>query len=93
MVGMRNARRIALVAPTASDARGVMVEGESGLLSVGPPGERPDYEPSKHLLTWSNGAIATTYSADEPDACAAHSTISPGAMNWRRGATRRLGTC
>ena len=67
MVGMRKARRIALVAPTAADARGVMVEGESGLLSIGPPEERPDYEPSKHLLTWPNGAIATTYSADEPD--------------------------
>jgi predicted phage terminase large subunit-like protein len=61
------ARRIALVAPTASDVRGVMVEGESGLLSIGPPEQRPDYEPSKHLLTWPNGAIATTYSADEPD--------------------------
>jgi predicted phage terminase large subunit-like protein len=61
------ARRIALVAPTAADVRAVMVEGESGLLSIAPPEERPDYEPSKHLLTWPNGAIATTYSADEPD--------------------------
>ncbi len=61
------ARRIALVAPTAADARAVMVEGESGLLSIGPPDDRPDYEPSKHLLSWPNGAIATTYSADEPD--------------------------
>jgi phage terminase large subunit-like protein len=51
MVGMRRARRIALVAPTAADVRAVMVEGESGLLSLGPPDERPDYEPSKHLLT------------------------------------------
>jgi phage terminase large subunit-like protein len=42
----RLARRIALVAPTALDARAVMVEGESGLLSVGPLGERPHYEPS-----------------------------------------------
>ena len=54
------ARRVALVAPTAADARGVMLEGESGLLEIGPPDERPDYEPSKHLLTWPNGAIATT---------------------------------
>jgi phage terminase large subunit-like protein len=55
------------VAPTALDARNVMVEGESGLLSIGPAAERPDYEPSLHRLTWHNGAIATTYSADEPD--------------------------
>lgn len=61
------ARRIALVAPTALDARGVMVEGESGLLSIGPEEERPDYEPSLHRLTWPNGAVATLFSADEPD--------------------------
>ena len=61
------ARRVALVAPTALDARNVMVEGESGLMAVAPPYDRPEYEPSKHRLTWRNGAIATTYSADEPD--------------------------
>jgi predicted phage terminase large subunit-like protein len=61
------ARHIALVAPTAADVRAVMVEGESGLLSVGPPERQPDYEPSNHVLIWPNGAIATTYSADEPD--------------------------
>ena len=36
-VGAHTARRIALVAPTAADARDVMVEGESGLLAIGPP--------------------------------------------------------
>ena len=60
-------RRIALVAATAADARDVMVEGESGLLAVGHETERPVYEPSKRRLTWPNGAIATTYSADEPE--------------------------
>jgi predicted phage terminase large subunit-like protein len=60
-------RRIALVAPTAGDARDVMVEGESGILAIGLPQERPLYEPSKRRLTWPNGAIATTYSADEPE--------------------------
>ncbi len=60
-------RRVALVAPTAADARDVMVEGESGVLSIGLPQERPHYEPSKRRLTWPNGAIATTYSADEPE--------------------------
>jgi phage terminase large subunit-like protein len=61
------ARRIALVAPTAADARDVMVEGESGLLAIHPDAERPRYESSKRRLTWPNGAIATTYSADEPE--------------------------
>src|SRR5207245_10824571 len=59
--------RTALVAPTAADARDVMVEGESGLLAIGPPQQRPQYEPTKRRLTWPNGAIATTYSADEPE--------------------------
>src|SRR6516165_2657641 len=60
-------RRIALVGPTAADARNVMVEGSSGILAISPVPERPLYEPSKRRLTWPNGAIATTYSADEPE--------------------------
>lgn len=59
-------RRIALVAETAADARDVMVEGESGLLASSPPWDMPRYEPSKRRVTWPNGAIATTYSADKP---------------------------
>lgn len=68
--------RIALVAPTAGDARDVMVEGPSGILSVcwandrdneGNLTGRPHYEPSKRRLTWENGAMAVVYSADEPD--------------------------
>lgn len=61
------ARRIALVGTTSADVRDVMVEGESGLLAISPPKFRPDYQPSKRRLTWPNGAIATTYSADKPD--------------------------
>jgi len=61
------ARRIALVAETAADARDVMVEGESGLLAVHPPAFRPLFEPSKRRLTWPNGARATLYNAIEPD--------------------------
>src|SRR5229473_8702547 len=66
-VGAHTARRIALVAPTEADARDVMVEGESGLLAIAPAADRPLYEPSKRRLTWPNGAVATTYSADEPE--------------------------
>ena len=61
------ARRIALVAETAADARDVLVEGESGLLAVHPPEYRPLYEPSKRRLTWPNGATATLYNAVQPD--------------------------
>jgi phage terminase large subunit-like protein len=70
------ATRVGLIGPTASDARDVMVEGESGLLAVcwsgdrthaGEPLGRPSYEPSKRRLTWSNGAVATLFSAEEPE--------------------------
>ena len=61
------ARRIALVGATAADVRDVMVEGPGGLMAVCPPGSRPRYEPSRRRLTWPNGAVATTYSAEEPE--------------------------
>lgn len=68
--------RGALIAPTAADARDVMIEGESGLLSCCWEGDvdhrgqlmgRPIYEPSKRRVKWANGAIVTAYSADEPE--------------------------
>lgn len=59
--------RIALVGSTAADVRDTMIEGESGLLRIFPPNEIPKYEPSKRRVTFRNGAIATAYSADEPD--------------------------
>jgi phage terminase large subunit-like protein len=59
--------RGALVAATAADARDVVIEGESGLLAVFPTHQRPVYEPSKRRITFHTGAIATLYSADEPE--------------------------
>lgn len=53
-----------------------MVEGESGLLAVCWAGDksangemlgRPSYEPSKRRVTWANGAVATLFSAEEPE--------------------------
>jgi phage terminase large subunit-like protein len=66
-VASGQASRIALAAATAADARDVLVEGESGILAVAPPWFRPIYEPSKRKLTWPNGAIGMTFSAEEPD--------------------------
>jgi phage terminase large subunit-like protein len=59
--------RVALVGATAADVRDTMIEGESGLLAVFPPEERPRYEPSKRRVTFHNGATASAFSADEPD--------------------------
>jgi phage terminase large subunit-like protein len=60
-------RRIALVGPTVADVRDVMVEGESGLLRVTPPGERPLFQPSRRRVVWPNGAEAHLYSAEQPE--------------------------
>lgn len=59
--------RIALVGETAADARKVMVEGESGILSISPPDFMPEYSPANRQLTWPNGSLAFTYNATQPD--------------------------
>ena len=66
-VDKETATHIALVGPTAADVRDTMIEGESGLLAIYPPHQRPRYEPSKRRITFHNGATATAFSADEPD--------------------------
>ncbi len=59
--------KIGLIGPTASSVRDIMVEGDSGIQVISRPDFRPLYEPSKRKLTWPNGAVAHTYSAEEPD--------------------------
>lgn len=58
--------RIALIGATGNDARAVMVEGESGLLAIAPPGLKPVWEPSRRRVSWKSGAQAFLYSAEEP---------------------------
>jgi phage terminase large subunit-like protein len=60
--------RMALIAPTGADVRDTMIEGESGLQKVAAlAGMKIHYEPSKRRVTFPNGCIATTFSAEEPD--------------------------
>ncbi|PEQ14134.1 ATP-binding protein [Novosphingobium sp. PC22D] len=59
--------RIALVGSALGEVRAVMIEGESGILQVSPPGRRPAFEPSLRRLSWPNGARAWLYSAGEPE--------------------------
>lgn len=66
------AGRVCLMGETAADVRDVMIEGESGLLAVAPPWNRPHYEPSKRRLTWPNGAAAVALSAEDPDQVRGH---------------------
>ena len=66
-VASRRAKRIALVGSSLDDARKVMVEGDSGLLSVCPPEVRPTFYPSLSSLVWPCGARATLYGASHYD--------------------------
>jgi len=59
--------RIALVGATMQEARSVMVEGESGLLSIAPWWDRPVWHPALRRLVWKSGAQAIVLGAAEPD--------------------------
>lgn len=61
------ARRVALIGPTFSDVREVMISGPSGLLNIGAPARRPVYESSRHRLVWPCGAEGYAFSAEDPD--------------------------
>lgn len=61
------AQRLALVAETIDQAREVMVFGDSGILAVSPPNQRPAWVPGRRLLVWPNGAQAQLFSAHDPE--------------------------
>jgi phage terminase large subunit-like protein len=59
---------IALIGATIDEARRVMVEGVSGVLSVARRRRhRVKWEPSIGRLTWPNGSQAQLFSGDNPD--------------------------
>jgi phage terminase large subunit-like protein len=64
---VKSNRYVNLIGATADDARDIMIEGESGILAICPPKERPQYIPSKRQLAWPNGAISLIFTADEPE--------------------------
>lgn len=59
--------RLHLVGATASDARDIMIEGPSGILSTQRPWNKCKYLPTKRKIEWENGAVALVFSADEPE--------------------------
>lgn len=59
-------RRIALVAETLSDAREIMVDGDSGILNIAKH-DRPHFESTRRRLVWPNGAIAQIFSSEDPE--------------------------
>ena len=62
------AKRIALVAASIDEARSVMVEGVSGILSIARKQRtRVKWEPSLGRLTWQKGTVAQLFSGDHAD--------------------------
>ena len=60
-------RYVNIIGATADDARDIMIQGESGILSICPPWRRPEYKKSERRLDWPNGAETLIFTADEPD--------------------------
>jgi len=56
-----------LIGATRDDAREIMVTGESGVLTICPGDERPQYARASDRLEWPNGAVSQIFSAEEPD--------------------------
>ena len=61
------AKRIAIIGKTPADVRDVMIEGESGIISISPPWNKPDYQPSRRRIVWQDGTVAHIFSSYEPD--------------------------
>lgn len=69
-------KRLAFVAPTNTDIRKTMVEGESGLLNISYEGDQtyrggkmgyPEWKPTNRQLVWENGATVDCFSAEDPE--------------------------
>ena len=58
---------LALVGETLADVRDIMVGGESGLLAIHPPSERPAWIATRRRLEWPNGTYALAFSSEDPE--------------------------
>ena len=84
------AKRIALVAASIDEARSVMVEGVSGILSVARKHRtRVTWEPSLGKLTWQKGTVAQLFSGDKADGLRGPEHH----FAWCIGAARPPGRC
>lgn len=64
--GLGREGRIALVAESLGDAREVMVDGVSGIVTVARR-QRPSFEATRRRLVWPSGAVAQIFSAEDPE--------------------------
>jgi phage terminase large subunit-like protein len=56
-----------LIGATADDARDIMIEGESGILAVCPPWERPEFRESRSGGSTGRTGPSLIFTADEPE--------------------------
>ena len=67
-LAMTGGKRIALVGATIDEARAIMVEGVSGLLSIaGHKRVKVKWEPGARRLIWPRGSVAELFSGESPD--------------------------
>lgn len=59
--------RVNIAGATSDDARDIMIEGESGIMAICPPHERPRYKKQAKKLIWPTGAVSLVLTADEPE--------------------------
>lgn len=72
-IAFGEARRVALIGETLADVADVMIEGPSGLRNAAMQrDERPRFLRSQGKVTWTNGAVAHVFSAEDPDALRGH---------------------
>lgn len=64
---VKNYRYVNLIGATTDDARDIMIEGESGILAICSPDERPTYVKNAAKLAWPNGATSLIFTADAPE--------------------------
>jgi len=64
--GLNGAGRIALVGETFADAREVMIDGVSGIVTIARH-ERPRYETTRRRVLWPSGAVAQIFSSEDPE--------------------------
>jgi phage terminase large subunit-like protein len=80
--------RLALIGPSLHDVREVMVEGPSGVLGLARwddprfGGRRPVYEAGRRRLVFPNGAVAQTFSAEDPDGLRGPQFAAAWADEW-----------
>ncbi len=67
-LAMMGDKRIALVGATIDEARGIMVEGVSGLIGIARRKRvKIKWEPGLKRLTWPRGSVAELFSGESPE--------------------------